>query len=319
MLARLAGAEEMDPYKIARATFESIAGEGDRVGHHTMDFRQLEPVFAELDTSAGCMEENAKTRCRPTASRGDFFPRSQRDDGRWGTTVGCWRHRIRSHGSLGTTFCWSVWIRRRAAWPRTADELLDFTKLDPKSMGLPGRFGFHRVGPHQKKYNLTIGDKSITGAIWLLPGMADNTVGVALGYGRGVGRVGGAAGFDAYQVRTTGSQHVATGAKLEATGETYEIACTQEQGIMDGRPVVRECNADDYTGHEDFVKHFDLDSIHHTTHLVKGDDRGYPWEKDIQDELPASHMKKARTKAVSGTTNERPQIDGRSRQHGEWS
>ena len=30
VLARLAGAEETDPYKIARATFESIAGEGDR-------------------------------------------------------------------------------------------------------------------------------------------------------------------------------------------------------------------------------------------------------------------------------------------------
>ena len=29
----------------------------------------------------------------------------------------------------------------------TAGELLDFNKLDPKSMGLPGRFGFTGVGP----------------------------------------------------------------------------------------------------------------------------------------------------------------------------
>ena len=57
---------------------------------------------------------------------------------------------------------------------------------------------------------------------------------------------------------------------------------------MDGRPVVRECNANDFKGHEDFVKHFDLDSIHRTTHLRQEDDRGYPWEKDIRDELPAS-------------------------------
>ena len=84
-------------------------------------------------------------------------------------------------------------------------------------MGLPGRFGFHSESGrfHQKRYKLTIGDKSVVGAIWLLPGMADNAVGVALGYGRGVGRVGGAAGFNAYQARTTGTQHVATGAKLE--------------------------------------------------------------------------------------------------------
>ena len=33
--------------------------------------------------------------------------------------------------------------------------------------------------------------------------------------------------------------------------------------------MIRECNADDYSAHKDFVKHFDLDSIHHTSHLVK--------------------------------------------------
>jgi molybdopterin-containing oxidoreductase family iron-sulfur binding subunit len=118
-------------------------------------------------------------------------------------------------------------------------------------------------------------------------------VGVALGYGRGVGRVGGVAGFNAYEVRTAGAQHFAVGAKLESAGSDYEVACTQEQGVMDGRPVVRECNADDYSTHKDFVKHFDLDSIHHTSHLVKGDDRGYPWEKDRKqdEELPASPYK----------------------------
>ena len=64
--------------------------------------------------------------------------------------------------------------------------------------------------------------------------MADNTVGVALGYGRGIGRVGGAAGFNAYEVRTAGAQHFAVGAKLESAGSNYEVACTQEQGVMDG-------------------------------------------------------------------------------------
>ena len=42
VLARLAGAEETDPYKIARATFESIAGEATASGtnFYTMDFWQ---------------------------------------------------------------------------------------------------------------------------------------------------------------------------------------------------------------------------------------------------------------------------------------
>ncbi len=181
-----------------------------------------------------------------------------------------------------------------------AKDLLDFEKVngeeyDKKLGGLSGRFGFHSESGRffQKEYNLTINGKKVKGAIWLLPGMADNTVGVALGYGRGVGRVGGVAGFNAYDVRTAGEQHFAVGAKLESADSKYEVACTQEQGVMDGRPVVRECNADDFSAHKDFVKHFDLDSIHHTSHLVKGDDRGYPWEKDRKqdEELPASPYK----------------------------
>ena len=134
-----------------------------------------------------------------------------------------------------------------------AKDLLDFEKVngeeyDKKLGELPGRFGFHSESGRffQKQYSLTLNGKSVKGPIWLLPGMADNTVGVALGYGRGVGRVGGAAGFNAYEVRIAGEQHFAVGAKLESAGSKYEVACTQEQGVMDGRPVIRECNADDY-------------------------------------------------------------------------
>ena len=313
VLARLAGAEETDPYKIARATFESIAGEGDRKWDKFLHDGFLadsasNSVFAEFDTSAAsaAWKENAKEIAPPANSSLEvtFFRDHSVDDGRWGNNGWLLETpnpvtRITWDNVLLVSLDTAIGLLGQA----TADELLDFNKLDPKSMGLPGRFGFHSESGrfHQKRYKLTIGDKSVEGAIWLLPGMADNAVGVALGYGRGVGRVGGAAGFNAYQARTTGTQHVATGAKLEETGDTYEIACTQEQGIMDGRPVVRECNANDFKGHEDFVKHFDLDSIHHTTHLVKGDDRGYPWEKDIQDELPASpYMRKGEDKGSFG-------------------
>ena len=313
VLARLAGAEETDPYKIARATFESIAGEGDRKWDKFLHDGFLadsasNSVFAEFDTSAAsaAWKENAKEIAPPANSSLEvtFFRDHSVDDGRWGNNGWLLETpnpvtRITWDNVLLVSLDTAIGLLGQA----TADELLDFNKLDPKSMGLPGRFGFHSESGrfHQKRYKLTIGDKSVEGAIWLLPGMADNAVGVALGYGRGVGRVGGAAGFNAYQARTTGTQHVATGAQLEETGDTYEIACTQEQGIMDGRPVVREGNADDFKGHEDFVKHFDLDSIHHTTHLVKGDDRGYPWEKDIQDELPASpYMKKGEDKGSFG-------------------
>jgi len=304
VLARIAGAEETDPHKITRATFESIAGKGDRKWDKFLHDGFLadsaaSTVFAEFDVAAAssAWKEGSKQVAPPTEGSYEvtFFRDHSVDDGRWGNNG--W---LLETPNPVTRITWdnvllvSLNTARRLLGDEARDlldfEQVDSTDYDKKMGGLPGRFGFHSESGRffQKEYTLNVNGKSVKGAIWLLPGMADHTVGVALGFGRGVGRVGGNAGFSTYEVRTTGTQHVATGAKMKATGKTYEIACTQEQGIMDGRPVVRECNADDFEGHENFVKHFDLDSIHHTTHLVKGDDRGYPWEEDIKDELPAS-------------------------------
>ena len=309
VLARIAGAEETDPHKITRATFEAIAGKGDRKWDKFLHDGFLadsaaDTVLAEFDisTASAAWKKGAKEVTPP--AKGDlevtFFRDHSVDDGRWGNNG--W---LLETPNPVTRITWDnvLLVSLNTAQEllgSEAKDLLDFEKVngeeyDKKLGGLPGRFGFHSESGRffQKEYNLTINGKKVKGAIWLLPGMADNTVGVALGYGRGVGRVGGAAGFNAYEVRTAGEQHFAVGAKLESAGSKYEVACTQEQGVMDGRPVVRECNADDYSTHKDFVKHFDLDSIHHTSHLVKGDDRGYPWEKDRKqdEELPASPYK----------------------------
>ena len=309
VLARIAGAEETDPHKITRATFEAIAGKGDRKWDKFLHDGFLadsaaDTVLAEFDisTASAAWKKGAKEVTPP--AKGDlevtFFRDHSVDDGRWGNNG--W---LLETPNPVTRITWDnvLLVSLNTAQEllgSEAKDLLDFEKVngeeyDKKLGGLPGRFGFHSESGRffQKEYNLTINGKKVKGAIWLLPGMADNTVGVALGYGRGVGRVGGAAGFNAYEVRTAGAQHFAVGAKLESADSKYEVACTQEQGVMDGRPVVRECNADDYSTHKDFVKHFDLDSIHHTSHLVKGDDRGYPWEKDRKqdEELPASPYK----------------------------
>ena len=309
VLARIAGAEETDPHKITRATFEAIAGKGDRKWDKFLHDGFLadsaaDTVLAEFDisTASAAWKKGAKEVTPP--AKGDlevtFFRDHSVDDGRWGNNG--W---LLETPNPVTRITWDnvLLVSLNTALEllgSEAKDLLDFEKVngeeyDKKLGGLPGRFGFHSESGRffQKEYNLTINGKKVKGAIWLLPGMADNTVGVALGYGRGVGRVGGAAGFNAYEVRTAGAQHFAVGAKLESADSKYEVACTQEQGVMDGRPVVRECNADDYSTHKDFVKHFDLDSIHHTSHLVKGDDRGYPWEKDRKqdEELPASPYK----------------------------
>jgi molybdopterin-containing oxidoreductase family iron-sulfur binding subunit len=100
---------------------------------------------------------------------------------------------------------------------------------------------------------VTLNGRTVTGPIWTQPGMADNTLGLALGYGRtAAGRVGTGVGFNAYSVFT--GSYLATGATLKKTGATYVIATTQHHWSMEGRPIVREANWDEFKKHPKFAE-----------------------------------------------------------------
>jgi len=91
---------------------------------------------------------------------------------------------------------------------------------------------------------ISVGGRSVSGPIWVQPGMADYSLGMALGYGREkAGRVGTGVGFNAFKL--FGGQYIETGATLKKTGETYILACTQHHWSMEGRPAVREFNFSD--------------------------------------------------------------------------
>jgi MoCo/4Fe-4S cofactor protein with predicted Tat translocation signal len=120
---------------------------------------------------------------------------------------------------------------------------------------------------------ISAGGRTVEGGIWIQPGMADFTLGLALGYGRKWGRVasfaGGSVGFDAYPIRPVGAGFI-TGASVKAAGRKHEFICTQDHWTLHGRPVVREANVDQYLTKPDFAKNFDLDA--HTDFLVKNPD-----------------------------------------------
>ncbi|MSU59389.1 MAG: 4Fe-4S dicluster domain-containing protein, partial [Pedosphaera sp.] len=102
---------------------------------------------------------------------------------------------------------------------------------------------------------VAVGGGKVKGAIWTVPGMADFSLGIALGYGRvRVGRVGVATGFDAYPLFSTKTGYIATGAKVSKTGETYQITCTQTHWSMEGRAIVREANLQQFKAHPDFAE-----------------------------------------------------------------
>jgi molybdopterin-containing oxidoreductase family iron-sulfur binding subunit len=88
---------------------------------------------------------------------------------------------------------------------------------------------------------ISLNGKSVQGPIWVQPGMADYSLGLALGYGREkAGRVGTGVGFNAYKIFS--GKYIETGATVKKTGETYVLACTQHHWSMEGRPAVREFN-----------------------------------------------------------------------------
>ena len=95
------------------------------------------------------------------------------------------------------------------------------------------------------------GNKTIKGPVYIQPGMADQTVGIALGYGRtSAGKAGDNIGFNAYPMATVINgviQYYATGASLSKTvAEDYQLASTQSHHTMMGRAIVKETTLDQY-------------------------------------------------------------------------
>ncbi len=108
---------------------------------------------------------------------------------------------------------------------------------------------------------LELRGRSLELPVWILPGQADETVTVTLGYGRrAAGRVGNGVGFDTNVLRSATAPDFDSGARLTRTGATYPISVTQEHGSMEGRPLVLEGTAEEYREHPDFVheRHHEL-------------------------------------------------------------
>ncbi|HEX4749265.1 MAG TPA: TAT-variant-translocated molybdopterin oxidoreductase [Bryobacteraceae bacterium] len=105
-----------------------------------------------------------------------------------------------------------------------------------------------------QRMNVTIGDmlkvivngQSATGPAWILPGHAENSVTVYLGYGRTAsGKVGTGIGYDAYPIQQVNTPWNAPGT-ISKTGEHYRLANVQETQTMAGREPVRATDLVEY-------------------------------------------------------------------------
>ena len=113
---------------------------------------------------------------------------------------------------------------------------------------------------------LTVDGVAIEGPVFIMPGLADCTVGLQLGFGRKLGgriatrvdeRLAGRVtgnGFDVYPFLTTAHPAYRNGVTLALTGGTAPVCNMQDHWSMEGRDVVREGNAEELRANRDFAK-----------------------------------------------------------------
>ena len=92
--------------------------------------------------------------------------------------------------------------------------------------------------------------------VWIMPGQANDTITLSLGYGRSrAGRVGNGVGFNTYTLRTSAVPWSGTGVEVRPTPDRYRLASTQSHFRMQGREFVRVGTIEHYKEEPDFAHH----------------------------------------------------------------
>lgn len=260
VLARIAGSVSNKPHDIVRDTFRQFAGQENfeetwkKFLHDGFLAKtDYKPVQANVANAALSSAPASATPSRDNLEV--VFHRDYKlDDGRWSNNG--WLQ------ELPDPITKTVWDGMILISRKTAEEL-----------------GVRSGDNWADVVEVELAGRKIRGPVWVQPGFADYSLGLSLGYGRsrGAGRVGhGVGSYNAYALRTSGAEHFAVGAKLRKTGDTYKVACTQEHGSMEGRPIVREATAEQFQKFPQFAKNMDLEAPSHAAHIPKNPETGRP-------------------------------------------
>jgi MoCo/4Fe-4S cofactor protein with predicted Tat translocation signal len=142
-----------------------------------------------------------------------------------------------------------------------------------------------RGGEHGKVYSnvidISLSNSKVTAAAWRVPGQADGTIVLPLGYGRKrAGYTGTNKGFNAYAVRTSDALWTvsAPASAIKKTGEDYPLACTQYHFSMEGRQILATGTLEEYRKNPNFAnEHAELPPKELS--LYKGEAE-FPYDRD---------------------------------------
>jgi MoCo/4Fe-4S cofactor protein with predicted Tat translocation signal len=216
LLAMLMGRSVRDGRSIVRATWQDAPGGRD------------DDAWQD-SLRRGVVASSPDDGLSVPVARGDF--------------LAAWPSREQDTGELELLFRPdpSVWDGRYAnnAWlqelPRTLTQLswANAALISPALASTHGLTGGDVI-------ELLIGERHVDAPVWVLPGQAEHSVTLPLGYGRErAGHVGDSVGFDAFAMRTTDAPWREGGLRMRATGRRVELASTQQHHAMEERAPVR--------------------------------------------------------------------------------
>jgi MoCo/4Fe-4S cofactor protein with predicted Tat translocation signal len=239
VLARIGGLPENDPYRITRTTFGANE-EAWKLALHNGFIANSASQPVNVQFNAGALAQ-ALANLRVTAPSKDnlevVFTRDYHvDDGRW------------------TNNAWLVEMPNPVT-KMTWDNAVLISRKTAEELGLK----------NQQFIDIAVNGQTVRAPIWVQPGQADYVLGLSLGWGRKkLGRIasfdGKPVGFDFYPLRTSANPNFGVGAKVAAQpGDLYKFACTQDHWSMEGRPIIREANLEQYKKDQNVVAKFDFE------------------------------------------------------------
>jgi len=102
--------------------------------------------------------------------------------------------------------------------------------------------------------------RTVTAPVWIMPGHADNSVTVHLGFGRTrAGHVGNEVGFNAYLLRTSAEPGGGYGVEIQKVGGRHTFATTQHTQTMEGEAPLKIATLDEYKKNPQFVEQTEED------------------------------------------------------------
>ncbi|NNJ09603.1 TAT-variant-translocated molybdopterin oxidoreductase [Chloroflexales bacterium ZM16-3] len=143
-----------------------------------------------------------------------------------------------------------VWDNAALMSPRTAIKLLNLPFDANQLVGgtVENEHALEALSEiNGKVVRLSYRNGSIDLPLWLLPGHAENSITVNLGYGRSkAGTVGNGVGVNAYAVRTSDAPWFGSLDSVSDTGGTYLLVSTQDHWTMEGRDIYRVGKFEEY-------------------------------------------------------------------------